>query len=144
MKKISIFTDGSCYPNPGPGGWAYLIRGLESNDIITCGGQLNTTNNRMEMMGVIKALEFLLVTSFSYDIQLMLDSQYVGFGISKWMYNWEKVGFKNKNGDLWKILYDLCQFHSRIKVELVPGHSNCVENNICDRLASEARKKIGG
>jgi ribonuclease HI len=138
MKRIQIYTDGSCSPNPGVGGWAYIIRYPSETEIIGYGYELGSTNNRMEIMAVIKALEYLNRPSF---IELTLDSQYVGYGMIRWMHGWAKTGFNNKNGDLWKVLYNLYKYHKNIDVNMIKGHSDCLDNNRCDKLAVKARKE---
>ena len=140
--KILMWTDGACSGNPGNGGWGVLIK---NNDKITklSGSENNTTNNRMEMMAVIKGLENIKENS---NIIIYTDSKYVKDGITNWIFNWKKNNWKNsqnkdvKNKDLWLIL-DIKTLKFNIKWEWVKGHSDNKENNIADYLATSAIKK---
>ncbi|HPB91652.1 MAG: ribonuclease HI [Rhodocyclales bacterium] len=135
---IDIFTDGACSGNPGPGGWGAILR---MNDIEKelCGGELLTTNNRMEMMAVIEALKA-LKQPVTLPVRVHTDSQYVQKGISEWIHNWKRRGWKTankepvKNADLWR---ELDQLASQQKVEWiwVKGHAGHVENERADVLA---------
>jgi len=134
-----IWTDGACSGNPGKGGWGALIR-HNSKDIELSGSEKNTTNNRMEMMAVIKALEKI---SNNYKIILYTDSKYVKDGITIWILNWKKNNWKNsqkkdvKNKDLWLRL-DILSQKFDIDWVWVKGHSDNIENNIADSLATSA------
>ena len=137
MNRVEIFTDGACRGNPGPGGWGALMRfGDEEKEL--CGGEAETTNNRMELMAVIQALSAL---KRPCDIVLTSDSTYVLKGIQEWMPNWKKRGWKTatkkpvKNVDLWKQLDDVIQVHT-IDWQWVKGHSGHAENEIADQLAN--------
>jgi len=137
MNRVEIFTDGACRGNPGPGGWGALMRfGDEEKEL--CGGEAETTNNRMELMAVIQALSAL---KRPCDVVLTSDSTYVLNGIQEWMPNWKKRGWKTatkkpvKNVDLWKQLDDVIQVHT-IDWQWVKGHSGHAENEIADQLAN--------
>ena len=137
MKKIEIFTDGACKGNPGPGGWGALLRYNETEKSL-CGGEKNTTNNRMELLAAIEGLKSL---SEPCDVVLTTDSQYVRKGITEWMLNWKKNGWRTaakkpvKNADLWKQLDEMNQQHT-IDWKWVKGHSGHRENEIADQLAN--------
>ncbi len=134
-----IWTDGACSGNPGKGGWGALIR-HNNKDIELSGSEENTTNNRMEMMAVIKALENI---SNNYKVILYTDSKYVKDGITIWIFNWKKNNWKNsqkkdiKNKDLWLRL-DILSQKFDIDWVWVKGHSDNIENNIADSLATSA------
>lgn len=138
-KHIAIFTDGSCRGNPGPGGWAALLRYNQHEKTIS-GALIHTTNNRMELTAVIKALDLLKEPCV---IDLTTDSEYVKNGITKWMQGWKahnwRKGTKHevKNADLWHTLDELVQKHT-IKWHWVRGHSGHYENEIVDDLAKLA------
>jgi ribonuclease HI len=139
MSAYEIWTDGSCLGNPGPGGWAVLIRfgGTEKE---LSGGERDSTNNRMELMAAIQALE-----SLPEGAQAIVyaDSQYVGDGIQKWIHGWKRNGWKTaakapvKNGDLWKRL-DAARNRVSVEWRWVRGHANSVENNRVDVIARTA------
>jgi len=136
-KLIHIYTDGACRGNPGPGGWgAILICGDYRKEIK--GGSLLTTNNIMELMAVIKALELLKNPS---TIEITTDSTYVKDGITKWIHNWKSKGWKTsnkkpvKNKDLWMQLDALVSQHS-IDWQWVRGHTGHLENEAADQLAN--------
>ncbi len=136
--KIEIFTDGACRGNPGPGGWGVLLR-QGSQEKRLCGGESQTTNNRMELTAAIKGLEALKQPS---EVELTTDSQYVKKGITEWLPNWKKRGWKTaskkpvKNADLWKMLDELAQQHS-VSWHWVRGHIGHRENEIADQLANQ-------
>ena len=139
MKKIEIFTDGACKGNPGPGGWGAVLRsGGHEKEI--AGSEVATTNNRMEMTAVIMALNALKAPS---DVQLYTDSRYVIDGITKWIFGWQKNGWKNSqkkpvlNADLWLALLDAKQSH-KVSWHWVKGHDGHPENERADVLASNA------
>jgi len=137
LKNIEIFTDGACRGNPGPGGWGALLR-FNGNEKHLHGGEKHTTNNRMELLAAIEGLAALKEVC---EVTLTTDSQYVRKGISQWMTNWKKNGWKTaakkpvQNADLWRRLDELNQQH---KVEWcwVKGHSGHRENEIADQLAN--------
>ena len=136
MKKIEIFTDGACSGNPGLGGWGVLLR-YGSNEKELFGGETLTTNNRMELTAVIKALESLKEPC---EISLCSDSKYVIEGVNKWMPNWKKNGWKTAsrkavaNVDLWEKLDSLLQKHN-VSWQWVKGHEGHPENERVDALA---------
>jgi len=137
MKTVEIFTDGACRGNPGPGGWGALLR-YGDNQRSLCGGEHETTNNRMELMAVIQGLSAL---QRPCKVTVTSDSTYVLKGIQEWMPNWKKKGWKTaskkpvKNVDLWQQLDPLVELHS-IDWQWVKGHSGHAENEIADQLAN--------
>lgn len=135
---IYIYSDGACKGNPGPGGWgALLVTDGHRKEI--CGGEANTTNNRMEMTAVIRALESLKRPS---TVEVHTDSQYVQKGISEWMAGWKRRNWRTadgkpvKNQDLWLQLDALSQLH-RVEWKWVRGHNGHPENERADELANE-------
>jgi ribonuclease HI len=133
---VNIYTDGACLGNPGPGGWACLLRsGTREREV--CGGEALTTNNRMELMAVIQSLE---VLKSPCEVKVHSDSQYVLKGISEWMPNWIKRGWKTsggdpvKNQDLWQRL-DIATHRHQVQWQWVKGHSGHVDNERVDQLA---------
>lgn len=138
-KQIDIFTDGACRGNPGPGGWGVLLR-YGSTEKALKGFEAHTTNNRMELMAAIKALEAL---TENCHINLYTDSQYVKKGVTEWLESWKKNNWRTsakkpvKNVDLWQQLDALIVSHD-IGWHWVKGHSGHRENDIVDRLANEA------
>ena len=146
MKQIEIFTDGACSGNPGPGGWGAVLRYKQYEKELS-GGEAETTNNRMEMTALIRALESLKEPC---EITLCSDSQYVINGLQKgWAKGWRARGWKKAdkspalNADLWAQLLDLSEKHS-IHYVWIKGHAGHPENERCDRLAVEQSKKYGG
>jgi ribonuclease HI len=136
--EVVIYTDGACSGNPGPGGWgALLIKGEAVKEMF--GGERQTTNNRMELMAVIKALSALKVPC---EVALYTDSQYVRHGITAWIHNWKRNGWKTadrkpvKNIDLWQKLDALREKHD-IAWHWVKGHAGTELNERADRLANE-------
>jgi ribonuclease HI len=136
MKAVEVHTDGACVGNPGPGGWAALLR-YGSRERELSGGEPATTNNRMELMAAIVALETL---TEGCRIDLHTDSQYVRQGITEWLPGWIRRGWRNaagqpvKNRDLWERLQAACQRH-RIEWHWVKGHSGDPDNDRVDALA---------
>ena len=136
--SISIFTDGACRGNPGPGGWGVLIL-LEGEEITLYGGEDSTTNNQMEMMAAIKALEYFREKK---SIELVTDSNYLKDGVEKWIHGWKKNGWKTsakkpvKNQELWMKIDALNHFHE-VQWKWVKGHSGHRENEIADLLANK-------
>jgi len=139
-----MYTDGACKGNPGKGGWGVLLRykGVEKE---LFGAETMTTNNRMELMAVIQGLSAL--TRKGCDVHVFSDSRYVLSGITEWMPNWKKKGWKTAakkpvvNEDLWRRLDDLAQQH-QIRWEWVKGHSGHVENELADALANRAIEEM--
>ncbi|MGB9766830.1 MAG: ribonuclease HI [Sulfurihydrogenibium sp.] len=144
MKKVKIFADGSCLGNPGPGGYAAIITDDKKKFIIK-GGEKNTTNNRMELTAVIKALETL--DKGNYEIDLYTDSSYVVNGLTSWLDKWIKNGWKTSSGkpvenkDLWERLYKQVIRH-KINPFWIKGHSGHPENEYCDKTAKLEALKI--
>lgn len=140
---VEIFTDGACRGNPGPGGWGILLR-YRGHEKQLCGGELHTTNNRMELLATIIALETL---KRPCQVRLTTDSQYVQQGITQWIHQWIKRGWKTankepvKNVDLWQRLYQATQRHE-VTWQWVRGHDGHVENEIADRLARQGIEMI--
>ena len=137
MKNVEIFTDGACRGNPGPGGWGALLRyGDVERELF--GGDLNTTNNRMELQAAIEALRAL---SRPCSVDLTTDSVYVRHGITTWLENWKKKGWRTaarkpvKNVDLWQALDIESQRH-QVRWHWVKGHSGHAENERADQLAN--------
>jgi len=137
LKQVMIFTDGACRGNPGPGGWGAVLR-YGSTEKTLSGGEPDTTNNRMELMAAIMALEALTQPC---QVVLTTDSRYVMDGITQWMANWKKRGWKTaskqpvKNADLWRRLDAACSKHT-IEWQWVKGHSGHPENEKADALAN--------
>lgn len=144
MKKVEIFTDGACKGNPGPGGWGALLR-MGAHEKELSGSDPATTNNRMEMTAVIRALKALIEPC---DVTLYSDSRYVIDGMTKWIAGWQKRGWVNAskkpvlNADLWREMIEAAAPHS-ITWEWIRGHSGHVENERVDRLASDAADLAG-
>ncbi|MCW8839929.1 MAG: ribonuclease HI [Gammaproteobacteria bacterium] len=137
-EMVEIFTDGACRGNPGPGGWGALLR-FKGKEKELHGGESETTNNRMELMAAIRALESL---NRPCRVRLTTDSQYVMKGITEWMSNWKKRGWKTsarqpvKNVDLWQRLDKALAPH-QVKWEWVRGHTGHPENERADELANK-------
>jgi ribonuclease HI len=135
---VEIYSDGACQGNPGPGGWGALLRarGVEKE---LWGGEAHTTNNRMELTAVIRALEALKRPS---RVRLYTDSQYVQKGISSWIRDWKRRGWRTadrkpvKNEDLWRRLDELAALHD-VEWHWVKGHAGHAENERADRLANK-------
>ena len=144
MKHVEIFTDGACKGNPGPGGWGVLLR-LGHHERELSGSDPATTNNRMEMTAVIRALGALKEPC---RVTLHTDSRYVIDGITKWVFGWQKNGWKNAakkpvaNAELWQELIAAVRPH-RVEWVWVKGHDGHVENERVDKLASDAALAAG-
>ncbi|WP_087019477.1 ribonuclease HI [Thaumasiovibrio subtropicus] len=138
-KQVEIFTDGSCLGNPGPGGYGVVMRYKGHTKELSDGFHL-TTNNRMELLAAIVGLKTL---KESCTVDLTTDSQYVRQGITQWIHNWKKRGWKTadkkpvKNADLWVKLDEQCQHHE-VNWHWVKGHAGHPENERCDELARTA------
>ncbi|MEQ8747201.1 ribonuclease HI [Pyruvatibacter sp.] len=136
MTRVDVYTDGACSGNPGPGGWgAILIAGNNEREI--SGGEAGTTNNRMELMAAIMALETM---TRSVEVHLHTDSTYVRDGITKWIHGWKKNGWRTaakkpvKNADLWQRLEEAAERHT-VEWHWVKGHSGHPLNDRADELA---------
>ena len=148
MKRVSLFTDGACSGNPGPGGWAFILRcGASGKELERADGLSQTTNNQMELMAVIEGLS---VLKEPCHVDLYSDSAYVLNGMNQWMAGWKSRGWKRKEGkklvpvknvELWQRLDQAMQQHE-IEFHKVKGHSGHVENERCDQLAVAAREKF--
>ena len=144
---VHLYTDGGCSGNPGPGGWAFLLRHPQSGkQLESSGGEPNTTNNRMELTAVIRGLEALKRGS---TVELFTDSVYVGKGMTEWLPKWKANGWRRKekgrwaaikNEELWRQLDELISRHS-VTYTRVAGHSGHPENERVDELAVEAYQK---
>ena len=144
MKTVTIYTDGACSGNPGPGGWGAILRYKDTEKEIS-GGAAETTNNRMELMGVISALEMLREPC---AVELYSDSKYVIDALSKgWAVSWRKKGWIKSdkkpalNPELWERLLDLCEKH-KVTCHWVKGHAENEFNTRCDALAVMQRDKF--
>ena len=141
-EPVRIWTDGACLGNPGPGGWGAVLR-WNGNERELSGGEAETTNNRMELMAAIRALETL---KRPCTVVLTTDSQYVRKGITEWMANWKRNGWKTsarkpvKNAELWRRLDEAVAEHE-VRWEWVKGHSGHPENERADELASQAARR---
>jgi len=147
VPEVQLFADGACSGNPGPGGWAFILRHPDSGkEIERSGGERETTNNRMELTAVIHGLEALKRPT---SVELITDSVYVGKGLTEWLPKWKSDGWRRregkslkeiKNEDLWRRLDELIARH-QIKFTHVRGHTGHVENERCDTLAVAAYQK---
>ena len=144
MSTVEIFTDAACRGNPGPGGWGALLRSGD-NEREVWGGEVETTNNRMELTAAIEALKAL---RHSCEVKLTTDSVYVRDGITKWLAKWEKNGWRTaakkpvKNKELWQALSAEVARHD-VKWFWVKGHSGHPENERADQLANRAIDELG-
>ena len=143
LARVEIFTDGACKGNPGPGGWGAVIRS-SGRELTLSGGESPSTNNRMELMAAIRALQAL---KRPCRVDLTTDSVYVRDGITKWVHGWRKNGWRTadrkpvKNVELWQELLQACVPH-RVEWHWVKGHAGHPENERADVLASaEAEKR---
>lgn len=141
MPELFAYTDGACSGNPGPGGWGVLLVARDDGRVVKTrelkGGEAETTNNRMELMAAIEALNALERTS---DITVVTDSAYVKNGVTEWIHGWKRNGWKAstrkpvKNADLWQAL-DAARARHRVKWEWIKGHAGHEENERADELA---------
>ena len=148
LPEVQLFTDGACSGNPGPGGWAFILRHPSSGkEIERSGGERETTNNRMELTAVVRGLEALTRPS---HVELLIDSEYVRKGLSEWMAKWKANGWRRregkhwaevKNEDLWRRLDELIARHE-LRYTRVAGHSGHPENDRCDELAVAAYQQF--
>ena len=140
--RYTIYTDGACSGNPGPGGWGAVIFDNDNKQKNISGSEENTTNNRMELSAAIMALEEVNTNS---EITIYTDSTYVKNGITKWVLKWKENGWKNsnkepvKNKDLWEKLVNLCE-QNTINWKWVKAHASNKYNNLADELATKAIK----
>ncbi len=147
VADVHLFTDGACSGNPGPGGWAYILRHVPTNqEKERSGAERETTNNRMELQAVVEGLTDL---KRPCRVVLFTDSVYVGKGISEWLANWKKNQWRRrekgkwapvKNEDLWRRLDELLARH-QVTYQRVAGHSGHPENDRCDELAVAAYQR---
>jgi len=147
MKQVHLYTDGACSGNPGPGGWAFILRCQKTGkELERSDANPQTTNNQMELTAVIRGLEALQEPC---DVTLFSDSSYVLRGMTQWMAGWKSRGWKRKVGsktvplknvELWQRLDELMQRH-QIRCEHVKGHDGHLENERCDQLAVAAYQK---
>ncbi|MEM6464885.1 MAG: ribonuclease HI [Pseudomonadota bacterium] len=143
MAELIAYTDGACSGNPGPGGWGVLLQAREGDEVVKSrelhGGEALTTNNRMELMAAITALETLDRPS---SLTVVTDSVYVRDGVTKWIHGWKRNGWRTaakkdvKNADLWQAL-DQAQARHQVRWEWVKGHAGHPENERADALARE-------
>lgn len=144
IEQVEIFTDGACKGNPGPGGWGAVMR-YKGKERQLYGGEQQTTNNRMELMAVISALEALTRPT---SVRVTTDSRYVQNGITDWISNWKRNGWKTaakkpvKNSDLWLRLDQLVATHD-VHWSWVKGHSGHPENELADQLANKGVEELG-
>jgi len=143
-KEIQVFSDGACSGNPGPGGWGAILRYKDVEKELS-GGESETTNNRMELMGVIAALESLKEPC---QVKVFTDSQYIAKAFTEnWLENWQKNGWKTagkkavKNRELWERLLAQAAVH-RLEWQWIRGHAGHPENERCDQLAVAARDRF--
>lgn len=145
MKQITIYTDGACSGNPGPGGWGAILLYKDTIRELS-GGETQTTNNRMELMGAISALSAL---KEACEVDLYTDSQYIANAINKgWLQGWKAKNWKRKDGelknvDLWQEIDKLLSLHT-VTFHWVKGHADNKYNNRCDELAVIQRDKFSG
>ncbi|MGW8256329.1 MAG: ribonuclease HI [Thermoguttaceae bacterium] len=148
IAEVQLFADGACSGNPGPGGWAFILRHRSSGKVLErSGAERETTNNRMELTAVIRGLESLRRAA---SVELITDSVYVGKGLTEWLPKWKTNGWRRregkrlkeiKNEDLWRRLDELLARH-QVRFTHVRGHSGHSENERCDTLAVAAYQKF--
>ncbi|HOM17660.1 MAG TPA: ribonuclease HI [Thermoguttaceae bacterium] len=146
--EVVLFTDGACSGNPGPGGWAFILRHRRTGrQIEQSGAEALTTNNRMELLAVIRGLEALKRPA---SVEIVTDSQYVAQGLAQWMPRWKAQGWRRreasgwkkvKNLELWQRLDELLSRH-QVRIRHIPGHAGHPENERCDRLAVAAYQQF--
>ena len=145
MKVVEAFTDGACKGNPGPGGWGVLLR-MDNQSREIFGGEGATTNNRMELTAAIEALAAL---KEACTVELTTDSTYVKDGVTRWMENWERNGWRTaakkpvKNQDLWQALKAQVTRH-QVNWHWIKGHSGHAENELADTLANRGISELKG
>ena len=146
--EVILYTDGACSGNPGPGGWAFILHHVATGKVLeSSGAKMQTTNNQMELQAVIEGLEYLKRPT---RVHIVTDSSYLKQGITEWIENWKRRGWKRKtnrglrpvkNVELWKQLDQLAQTHD-VSFELVRGHRGHSENERCDELAVAAYQTL--
>jgi ribonuclease HI len=142
MKRVQLITDGACIGNPGPGGWACILRSGEKTKEMF-GSEAHTTNNRMEITAAIEGLRALRETC---EVEVVTDSQYLKNGITTWIKGWKRNGWKTAakkpvvNQDLWMTLEELVEKH-QIQWTWTKGHADHPDNNRCDELATQAARE---
>lgn len=141
MKRVQLITDGACLGNPGPGGWACILRyGQLSKEL--SGAVRHTTNNRMELTAAIEGLRALREPC---EVEVVTDSEYLKHGITQWIHGWKRNGWRTSakkqvvNQDLWQELDQLCSQHT-VSWTWTKGHANHSDNNRCDELATQAAR----
>lgn len=139
MKEIKLYTDGACSGNPGPGGWACILKYNEHEKRL-CGASAKTTNNAMELLAVINGFKAL---KEHCKVEVVSDSKYVTEAFNQhWIYNWVKQGFEGRrNGDLWQELLSLVQKHD-VKFTWIKGHAGHKYNELCDKMAVQAYQEL--
>jgi ribonuclease HI len=140
LKKVKLITDGACIGNPGPGGWACILR-YGGKALEKWGSEPHTTNNRMELTAAVRGLETLKERC---EVEVITDSQYMKNGITEWIHKWKRNGWKTRNGpvvnqDLWHELDEQVARH-KTTWSWTKGHASHVDNNRCDELATEAAR----
>jgi ribonuclease HI len=148
LPHVQLFTDGACSGNPGPGGWAFILRHPGTGkEMERAGSEEQTTNNRMELTAVIEGLSALKQPT---SVELLTDSEYVGKGLSEWLAKWKRNSWQRrengklmpiKNEDLWRKLDELAARH-QVRYTRVAGHSGHLENDRCDQLAVAAYQHL--
>jgi ribonuclease HI len=145
MKKVQLITDGSCLGNPGPGGWAYILR-YNQHKREACGFERHTTNNRMELTAAIEGLRAL---KEACEVEIVTDSEYLKNGITSWIHGWKRKGWVTStkkpvvNRDLWEELDRLVAKHHP-RWSWTKGHASHEDNNRCDELAQRAAREQKG
>jgi len=143
MQSVEIYSDGACKGNPGPGGWGVLLR-YGKHEKHLYGGEAQTTNNRMELTAVLQGL---LALKRESRVRVVTDSQYVKNGITQWIHNWKRNGWKTagkqavKNADLWRQLDEAVARH-QVEWRWVKGHSGHPENELADQLANRGIEEL--
>jgi ribonuclease HI len=145
MKKVQLITDGACLGNPGPGGWAYVLRfGDKTREV--SGSEDHTTNNRMELTAAVEGLKALTERC---EVEITTDSVYMKDGITKWIHGWKRNGWRTAakkpvlNQDLWEMLDEQVNRHNAVWV-WTKGHASHRDNNRCDELATAAARSVAG
>lgn len=142
MKRVQLITDGACIGNPGPGGWACVLRYNGAKKELF-GSEPHTTNNRMELKAAIEGLKAI---QEDCEVELVTDSQYVKNGITQWIHGWKRNGWKTAskgpvvNQDLWRLLEDEAARH-KVEWSWTKGHADHEDNNRCDELATRAARE---